>query len=66
MVVDDGTRGEDVWLDSPTKGLWIGDLVWREMHDFSPDCVLLVIANEHYNDADYIRSYDEFKRVLSS
>jgi dTDP-4-dehydrorhamnose 3,5-epimerase-like enzyme len=66
MVLDDGTRREDVWLDSPTKGLWIGDLVWREMHDFSPDCVLLVIANEHYNDADYIRSYDEFKRVLSS
>jgi len=66
MLVDDGMRREEVWLDSPTKGLLIGDLVWREMHDFSPDCVLLVLANQHYNENDYIRSYDEFKRVLST
>lgn len=65
MVLDDGHKREDVWLDSPTKGLLIGDLVWREMHDFSPDCVLLVLASEHYNEADYIRSYDEFLRVLT-
>lgn len=66
MVLDDGTRREDVWLDSPIKGLFIGDLVWREMHDFSPDCVLLVLANEHYNENDYIRSYADFKLALSS
>lgn len=65
MVLDDGSRREEVWLDSPTKGLLIGDLVWREMHDFSPDCVLLVLASEYYNESDYIRSYDEFKSILS-
>jgi dTDP-4-dehydrorhamnose 3,5-epimerase-like enzyme len=64
MMLDDGTRREEVWLDSPTKGLLIGDLIWREMHDFSPDCVLLVLASEHYNESDYIRSYDEFKQAL--
>lgn len=63
IVLDDGFRREDVWLDSPTKGLLIGDLVWREMHDFSPDCVLLVLANEHYNPLDYIRSYEDFKKM---
>ena len=66
MVLDDGQRREEVWLDAPTKGLLISDLVWREMHDFSPDCVLLVLASEHYNEADYIRSYDEFKQALKS
>jgi dTDP-4-dehydrorhamnose 3,5-epimerase-like enzyme len=65
MVLDDGRKREHVWLDSPTKGLLIGDLVWREMHDFSPDCVLLVLASEHYNEADYIRSYDDFKKIIS-
>ena len=64
IVLDDGKRRDEVWLDSPTKGLLIGDLVWREMHDFSPDCVLLVLASEFYNEADYIRSYDEFTRIL--
>jgi dTDP-4-dehydrorhamnose 3,5-epimerase-like enzyme len=63
MVLDDGHQRENVWLDSPTKGLLIGDLVWREMHDFSPDCVLLVLASEFYNEADYIRSYDDFLKL---
>ena len=63
MILDDGKNREDVWLDSPTKGLLIGDLVWREMHDFSEDFVLLVLASEHYDEADYIRNYDEFKRI---
>lgn len=65
MVLDDGLRREEVWLDSPTKGLLIGDLVWREMHDFSPDCVLLVLASEHYNESDYIRNFDEFKKAVN-
>ena len=60
MVLDDGEKREDVWLDSPNKGLVIGDMVWREMHDFSSDCVLLVLASEHYDESDYIRNYEEF------
>jgi len=62
MVLDDGARREEAWLDSPTKGLVIGNSIWREMHDFSPDCVLLVLASEHYDEIDYIRDYDEFTR----
>mgnify|MGYP000232894075 FL=1 len=60
MILDDGKNREDMWLDSPAKGLLIEDMVWREMHDFSEDCVLLVLASEHYDEADYIRDYDEF------
>lgn len=63
MILDNGENREEVWLDSPTKGLLINDLVWREMHDFSEDCVLLVLASEHYDETDYIREYDEFKRI---
>lgn len=60
IILDDGKIREEAWLDSSTKGLLIGDLVWREMHEFSADCVLLVLASEHYDEADYIRDYDEF------
>jgi len=63
MILDNGKQRQEVWLDSPTKGLLISDLVWREMHDFSEDCVLLVLASEHYDENDYIRNYDEFKRI---
>ena len=60
MVLDDGVRREEAWLESPTRGLLIGNMVWREMHEFSPDCVLLVLASEHYDEADYIRDYETF------
>lgn len=60
MILDNGTKREEVWLDSPTKGLLIEGLIWREMHDFSEDCVLLVLASEHYDEADYIRNYQDF------
>lgn len=60
MILDDGKTREEAWLDSPTRGLIIDDLIWREMHDFSPDCVLLVLASEHYNEADYLRDYQKF------
>ena len=66
MVVDNGKERAEVWLDSPTKGLLINDLVWREMHDFSEDCVLLVLASEHYDEADYLRDYNEFVKEIES
>lgn len=64
MLLDDGRNKEEVLLDSPTKGVVIEELVWREMHEFSPDCVLLVLANEHYDEADYIRNYDDFIKMV--
>lgn len=64
MVLDDGQTKEEAWLDSPNKGLLIGDMIWREMNDFSDDCVLLVLASEHYDESDYIRDYDEFLKVV--
>ena len=42
ILLDNGLKREEVLLDSPTKGLLIEDLIWREMHSFSPDCVLII------------------------
>ncbi|EPF69383.1 sugar 3,4-ketoisomerase [Acinetobacter rudis] len=60
FVLDNGIEKQDVVLNEPTQGLLIEGLVWREMHDFSEDCVLLVLASEHYDEADYIRDYAQF------
>ncbi len=64
VMLDDGSAKEQVVLDSPNKGLLIDSMMWHEMHDFSADCVLLVLANEHYDESDYIRDYDEFLEHL--
>ena len=65
ILLDDGVV-KDLVLDSPTKGLLVEKLVWREMSHFSSDCVLLVIASELYDESDYIRNCEEFKRVAKS
>jgi len=65
MLLDNGKERAEVWLDSSTKGIEIDSMVWREMHDFSSDCVLLVLASEEYDESDYIRDYDEFLQACS-
>lgn len=65
FILDNGYKKEEVILDSATKGLVIESLIWREMHDFSEDCVLLVLASEHFSEQDYIRNYDEFLKVVN-
>ena len=64
MVLDDGTNREEIILNSPSKGVLIESMIWREMHDFSADCVLLVLASEHYDKSDYIREYDDFLKAV--
>jgi len=60
MVLDDGECETSVLLDSAQKGVLIGPGVWRVMRNFSSDCVLLLLADQHYDEADYIRDYQEF------
>ena len=64
MLLDDGQKREEVWLDSSTKGISLPPMVWHEMHEFSPDCVMLVLASEHYDEKDYIRNYEDFLRLV--
>lgn len=60
VLLDDGYSKEIVQLSEPNLGLYVDTMVWREMYDFSEDCVLLVLASEHYDESDYIRNYEEF------
>lgn len=61
FIMDDGDNKEEVILSTPDKGLLIDAMQWHEMYDFSDDCVLMVLANEPYDESDYIRDYDVFK-----
>ena len=66
MVLDNGQNREEVWLESPNKSLVINKMIWHEMHDLSADCVLLVLASNHYDENDYIRDYSEFSRAIGT
>ncbi len=58
--LDDGKDKTDVRLNQPSRGLFIGPSTWREMYDFEPGTVLMVLASEYYDESDYIRDYDMF------
>lgn len=60
VLLDNGQEKEEVLLDMPYEGLYVGNDIWREMYDFSEDAVLLVLASEYYNEEDYIRDYQKF------
>lgn len=64
FLLDDGVDQAIVRLDQPNRGLYIGAMLWREMFDFTEDCVLLVLADEVYDESDYIRSHADFLRSL--
>ena len=64
FIIDDGEKREDIKLSSPNQGLYIDGLIWREMKDFSNDCVLVVLASENYDENDYIRNYDDFLKKV--
>lgn len=66
ILLDDGINKDIVLLTDPARGVSISSMIWHEMHDFSENCVLLVLASDLYDEADYIRNYDEFLREINS
>ena len=58
--ITDGKESFVAVLDKPMMGVYIPQMVWKDMYDFSPDSVLLVLASEHYDGEEYIRDYEEF------
>jgi len=66
FVLDNGKVREEMELNNPNQGLFIEGLIWREMKNFSSDCVLVVLASEHYEESDYIRDYDKFLKEVEN
>lgn len=64
FIMDDGQEKTEFILNNPLVGIRIDPLVWHEMHDFSNDCILLILASDYYDESDYIRDYQEFKQVV--
>lgn len=63
--VRDGEGNEAIFsLNRPHTGIYLPTMVWKDMYDFSPDSVLLVLASTHYDASEYIRDYNEFVNAV--
>jgi dTDP-4-dehydrorhamnose 3,5-epimerase-like enzyme len=63
VVLDDGTSRERFHLNRSYYGLYIPKMIWREIDNFSSGSVCMVLASEHYDEADYYRDWREFKHA---
>ncbi len=63
VMVTDGKEKQIVELTKPRQGVYLPKMVWKEMYDFSPDSVLLVLASTHYDGNEYIRNYDDYLKM---
>lgn len=66
VKVKDG-KGKEVTfvLNRPHTGIYLPEMVWKDMYDFSDDSVLLCLASEHYDPNEYIRDYDKFTMLVN-
>ena len=64
VMITDGKKKEIVELNQPMEAIYIPRMIWKEMYDFSPDSVLLVLANTHYDSHEYIRNYEEYLKEM--
>lgn len=64
VKVDNGFETQIISLDKPRMGLFLDTMVWKDMYDFSPDSILLVLCSEHYDGSEYIRDYDAYIKEI--
>lgn len=60
ILLDNGYEQQTVHLSEQDAGVYIYGYIWREMLNFSDDCVLLTLVNRPYSKADYVFDYDYF------
>jgi len=63
ILLDDGVERNEILLGDPRIGLYVGNMIWCEIYDLSDDCVIVVLASDYYDEADYIRRYKDFLHI---
>ena len=63
VVVDDGIESRTFSLNRPYFGLYVPQMIWRKLANFSTNAVCLILASLPYTEEDYIRDYNLFRRL---
>lgn len=63
VVVNDGKKEEHFSLNRSYYGLFIPKMYWRRIENFSTNSLALIVSDKNYNEADYIRDFEDFKNL---
>jgi len=62
LIVDDGKNRRSITLRRASEGLLVPRMIWRELVNFSSGAICFTLASLPYQESDYIRDYEEFRR----
>ena len=65
LTLDNGRKRKKVLLNKPNEGVFLEKMVWHEMADFKKNTILLILASGVFDEKDYIRNYEQFKKKVS-
>lgn len=60
VMVDDGRESQVFSLNRSYYGLYVPNLIWRSLGNFSTNSLGMILASRHYEEEDYLRDYDNF------
>lgn len=63
-VIDENKRSLVYELNHPYDAVYLPEMVWKEMYDFSEDSILMVLTNEYYDTNEYIRDFDDYVKIM--
>ena len=63
VVLHDGKKEVKYNLNRSYFGLYVPNMIWRRLENFSTNSLALIVSNIGYNEKDYIRNFDEFKKI---
>ena len=64
LALDDGATKQTIKMSDPSCGIILGPHLWATMSEFSKYCVILIFADDYYDESEYIRDYAEFLEAI--
>ena len=65
VVLDDGQEKRTYSLNRSYYGLYVPKMIWRSLENFSTNSLCMILASQKYDEADYIRDYQDFKNIIN-
>ena len=65
VIVDDGTKRKEIFMNNPSEALYIRSGIWREINNFSSGSICLVLASKEFAESDYIRDYQDYLKFIT-
>jgi uncharacterized RmlC-like cupin family protein len=65
VKLSDGSEEVSYTLNRPFEGLYVAPMTWRDLVNFSSGSVCLVLASEHFDEKDYIRSLEDYRALMA-